>query len=38
MHQFGVAHEIQTLFMSDFDLLLFLNISKQFLAPVASGF
>ena len=34
MRQFGVAHEIQTLFMSDnFDLPVFFNMSKQFLAP-----
>ena len=34
MHQFGVAHEIlKTLFMSDHDLLIFFNMSEQFLAP-----
>ena len=34
MRQFGVAHEIfKTLFMSDHDLLIFFNMSEQFLAP-----
>ena len=40
MRQFGVAHEIENPFMRDeekhglhFDLPLFFNMSKQFLAP-----
>ena len=33
MRQFGVRMNCKTLFMSDFDLLLFFNMSKQFLAP-----
>ena len=34
MRQFGTAREIfKTLFMSDHDLLIFFNMSEQFLAP-----
>ena len=29
----GLLMTFKTLFMSDFDLLLFFNMSKQFLAP-----
>ena len=29
----GLRIKFKTLFMSDFDLLLFFNMSKQFLAP-----
>ena len=40
LHQFGVAHKFETLFLSNeekhghrFDLPLFFNMSQQFLAP-----